>query len=335
MIEKKLEILIITYNRSMDLENTLKYLFKSPFSKCKISILDNASPDDTQDICLKYQKQFPKMEIIRHKKNIGAAANYLRAVELSESLYSWILCDDDNLDFSDCSDIINAIETQNFDLISVGHPSYSNWMRGVKTTAKKLIDDGATYFTTLSFIPSSIYKTGLYDSFCLHKSYDNIYTLFPHFAFITKSVEDDFSIYVSKKEIVIRDGHNNPGFSGLEWLNGWFNSCLLLKDKKIRQKAIHEISFDSPLVKKFLLTIISEKIVNNEKSLKNYLMFLSSTISALRFSKDIFLIPLIIPLILVPAWIYKNIGKLCLICIFGKKYKKRIKIVQQDQDAFR
>jgi glycosyltransferase involved in cell wall biosynthesis len=335
MIEKKLEILIITYNRSKDLENTFKQLIKSPFAKCKIIVLDNCSEDDTPAICVKYQKQFPKMDIIRHKKNIGAAANYLRAVELSESIYSWVLCDDDNLDFSDCSDIIEAIETQKFDLISVGHPSYSNWERGVKTTTKKLIDSGATYFTTLSFIPSSIYKTELYDSLCLHKSYDNIYTLFPHFAFITKSIEDNFSIYISKKEVVIRGDHNNPRFSSLEWLNGWINSCSLIKNREIRQNAAREISFGSFLIKKILLAILSEKFINNEKSFKNYLMFLSGTVSTFGFSKDILLMPLAIPLILVPAWMYKNTVKLCLIFIFGKKYKKRIKISQQDQDAFR
>jgi hypothetical protein len=64
-------------------------------------------------------------------------------------------------------------------------------------------------------------------------------------------------------------------------------------------------------------------------------MFLSGTVSTFGFSKDILLMPLAIPLILVPAWMYKNTAKLCLIFIFGKKYKKRIKISQQDQDAFR
>ena len=335
MIEKNLEILIITYNRSADLENTFNQLIKSPFSKCKITVLDNCSNDDTPNICIKYQKQFPQMKIMRHKKNIGAAANYLRAVESSESLYTWVLCDDDKLDFSACSDIIEAIETRNYDLISVGHPSYSNWNRGEETTTKKLIDDNATYFTTLSFIPSSIYKTELYDSICIHKSYDNIHTLFPHFAFITKSVENNFSIYVSKKEIVIRDNHNNPGFSSLEWLNGWINSCSLIEDKKIRHKAVYEISFDSFLLKKFLLTILSEKIVNNEKFFKNYMMFLSGTIMTLKFSKGILIIPLTIPLILVPVWLYKNVGKLCLSLMFGKEYKKHIKIVHQDKDTFR
>lgn len=336
MIEKKLEILLITYNRSKDLEDTFKQLIKSPFARCKITVLDNCSEDDTPNICVKYQKLFSNMKIIRYKKNIGASANYLRAVELSESLYSWVLCDDDNFDFSDSIDVIEAIKTENFDLISVGHPSYSNWKRGVETTTKKLIDTGATYFTTLSFIPSSIYKTELYDSYCLHKSYFNIYTWFPHFVFINKSVEDNFSIYVSKKEIIIRNDHNSSGFSGLEWLNGWINSCSLIKNKKIRQKAVHEISFDSLLIKKFLLTILSEKLINSEESLKNYLSFISNLILTLRFSKDILLLLIIIPIILVPAWLYKQLGKMCLIFIFGKnKYKKRIKISHKDQDIFR
>lgn len=336
MIEKKLEIMIITYNRSKDLENTFKQLIKSPFTKCKITVLDNCSNDNTPHICLKYQKMFFNMKIIRHKKNIGASANYLRAVELSESLYTWVLCDDDNYDFSDCLDIIDAILTEKFDLISVGHPSYSNWKRGVETTTKKLIDSGATYFTTLSFIPSSIYKTELYDSYCIYNSYSNVYTMFPHFVFINKSIEDNFSIYVSKKDIIIRSNHNSDGFSGLEWLNGWINSCSLIKDKKIRRKAVYEISFGSILLKKFLLIILSEKVMNSEKSLKNYLSFISSIILTLRFNKDILLLLIIIPVILVPSYLYKLLSKMCLIIMLGKnEYKKRIKLSPKDQDVFR
>ena len=120
MIEEKLEILLITYNRYKDLEKTLKQFYDGPFSECKFTILDNYSDDNTPDVCTKYQKLFPNLIITRHEKNIGGNANILRAVETSNSLYTWVICDDDNYDFSDCSDIINAIDSEKYDLISPG-----------------------------------------------------------------------------------------------------------------------------------------------------------------------------------------------------------------------
>ena len=60
------------------------------------------------------------MMIVRHPKNIGANPNILRAVETSNSIYTWIICDDDFYDFSDCLDIIDAINSEKFDLISPG-----------------------------------------------------------------------------------------------------------------------------------------------------------------------------------------------------------------------
>ena len=120
MIEEKLEIVLITYNRYKDLNNTLKQFYDGPFSDCKFTILDNCSDDKTKEICEKYQNLFPNINIIRHLKNIGGNANILRAVETSTSLYTWVICDDDSYDFSECQDIINAINSGKYDLISPG-----------------------------------------------------------------------------------------------------------------------------------------------------------------------------------------------------------------------
>ena len=113
MIEEKLEIVLITYNRYKDLENTLKQFSDGPFSDCKITILDNCSDDKTPEICVKYKNIFPDMTIIRHRKNIGGNANILRAVETSKSIYTWIICDDDSYDFSDCLDIVKQLIQRN------------------------------------------------------------------------------------------------------------------------------------------------------------------------------------------------------------------------------
>ena len=309
MIEKKLEIMIITYNRSKDLENTFKQLLKSPFTKCKITILDNCSNDNTHHICLKYQKIFSNMKIIRHKKNIGGGPNYLRAVELSKSQYTWILCDDDNYDFSGCLDVINALESENFDLIIVTSHFHFGWERGLSTTSTELIKRDSRYYHTLSFIPSIIFKTELFDSECVTEGYHNVNNLYPHFEFINRSVNENFSVYVSKNEIVGPGWRNPANFSFLKWIIIWMNSCSTIKNKKIRENAIYGLSYNNdPFVSTVLRNVISEKC-KEEKPYKNIFSLALAFIVAFEFDRNQLLLLLIIPLALIPSFPFKIASK--------------------------
>jgi len=234
---EKLEILLITYNRAEYLERTLRQLQNSPFSACKITLLDNCSTDDTPQVYRRLGEALPQMKVVRHPKNIGACANYLRAVELSQSLYTWILCDDDLFDFSDCDDVLEALHCEEFDLISLGSPGQLAWERGLKTTSRGLIERGSPYFGVFTFVPGVIFKTALFDSECMAKGYRNIINSFPHYEFVSKSAREDFSVYVSQREIVQRDAHGSlPG--RLHHLRVWVNSATTIEDPALRALVI-------------------------------------------------------------------------------------------------
>lgn len=304
MSDDKLELIIITYNRSKDLENTLKQLLKSPFANCMLTVLDNCSEDETPNLCSKYQKLFPKMRILRNEKNIGGAANYLRAIEVSESLYTWILCDDDNYDFSCCSDVIDIIDSENTDMICVGSPNKLDWETGIQITSKKLINRYNDYFKVFSFIPSLIFKTELYDSECIRKSYFNVPTNFPQLTFVNKSAENDFSVYISQKPLVIRNSHNQPSFSQLTWLNGFINTCSQIKIKEIRKKAVYGLLEDN-FVKNVVYFFALEKM-NFKSPYKNIVLFYSYYIIAVGFSLDLIILLLALPFVLFPTAFYKH-----------------------------
>ena len=329
MIEEKLEILLITYNRYKDLDNTLKQFLGSPFCECKITILDNCSTDKTPVVCDKYQKLFPKISVIRHKMNIGGNANFLRAVETARSTYTWILGDDDYYNFSGCSDIIKAIESENFDIISVGFLGNSEGKRGIETTSNELINMGVTYFHSLSFISGSIYKTDLYNSYCVNRGYDNITNLFPHFVFINRSYEKNFSVYVSKETIVTRGDHNTTSFAGLEWLNGWLNSCYMIKDKKIEKKAVYEVATGfSSFTLMILYLIALDKSRSDNEFQKNIIHLISAII--LTFGvKTIFLLILIIPTALLPSFLCEKVIKNYLTHKYGQKTYEQKKYIER------
>jgi len=320
MIENKLEIVIITFNRSNDLDNTLKQLSESPFSNCQITILDNCSEDETSLTCATYKPILDKLRIIRHDKNIGASPNFLRAVELSQLKYTWVLCDDDNYDFSECADIIKAINSEKFDLIVIGSPSKVNWKRGICTTAQELTKEYNNFFITLSFIPSFIYKTNLYDNDCIHKGYQNVHNLFPHFPFINKSFENDFSVYISNKEIIIRGQDNSPGFSGLTWLMGWMDSCLMIKDTNIRKTAVKALSGKISFYWLVVSLIVIEKMKMHTQNPPVLSLFTSSFL-VFGFSKDSLILLLLFSALKLPKSVYKKSTDL----YFFTKYTARHK----------
>jgi glycosyltransferase involved in cell wall biosynthesis len=262
----KIEILLMTYNRAKDLEKTLQQLLKSPFFECKITVLDNCSPDETPSVCNSYAKLFPRFKSVRHKINIGGDPNYLRAVELSESVYTWILGDDDFYDFTQSNELIEAIRLEKADIFIVGTPANSEWARGLLTTTGELNRRGLRYFHIFAFIPNVIFRTSLFDTVTLYMAYRNIANLFPHLALANKSLEENSSVYIVNKDIIRRSAHNEATYSPLFHITSWVNSCQMIKDKKLRKKVIYQI-FDNKVVffKKIVSYILYAKATRYDK----------------------------------------------------------------------
>ena len=304
MLKEKLEIFLITYNRADYLERTLEQLLEGPFAGCKITLMDNCSPDRTPEVSQKFQPQFPDMKIVRHKKNIGACANYLRAVELSQAPFTWVLCDDDTFDWSDCSDVIEAIESEQFDLISVGSPGQYAWERGLKTTTQKFVKRGARYFGTFTFMPGVIFRTALFDSVTLAQAYRNIVNEWVHFGFFYKCYKINSPVYVSKKEIVIRDGGSSLP-SQLHAFTAYVNNCRMIENPRLRRRVIYQCTdtrwqWFSGLVP----AIVNEK-VNRPQAVAREIADLT-----LGFSADQrMLLGLLSPLIVMPNSVLK-LGKI-------------------------
>lgn len=321
MIEEKLEIVLITYNRYRDLDKTLKQFLDGPFSECKITILDNCSTDKTPNVCTKYSELFTNINTIRHVRNIGGNPNILRAVETSNSLYTWIICDDDMYDFSDCEDVIYAIDSEKFDLISPGSPGEHDWERGLSTNVKNLIERGSYYFVARSFVPGIIFKTILFDSKCVLEGYANAHNLFPHFPFANKSLDENFSIYISKKNMINVGTHNILPYSSVYFIAGWINSCSIIKDEEIRTSTIYTPRCGRSLLMRILISITNEKMTRNPEASKNYLYLIFAIINTFGFSKELYLACLICTVSIMPRFMFQLFLKIYIYLKFNIKGK--------------
>lgn len=240
MIKDLLEIVVITYNRSSFLAATLEHLKDSPFANYRITVLDNCSADDTREISLKAAASFPKLQVVTNRVNIGGNANYLRAVEISSSLYTWVLCDDDTMKFSEADDILKALESEEFDLVEVGSTARQPWEACLATTTREALRRGTKFFWGLSFMPAVIFRTALFDASCFFEGYNLVRSWYPHFALLNKALAVDARIYFAKHPLVIRNHVNESTFSPLSWYANWVSSCSYIADLGLRKDAIRQ-----------------------------------------------------------------------------------------------
>jgi len=83
------------YNGARYIEQTLESILNQTFTDFVVIISDNASTDDTQDICRRYARRDGRIVYSRHPENIGAAGNYERCfLPAASEYFRWHNADD-------------------------------------------------------------------------------------------------------------------------------------------------------------------------------------------------------------------------------------------------
>ena len=287
MIEDKIEIVIPTYNRAQFLDNTLNSLLNSPFKDCKITIRDNNSPDETPKICEKYSKLFKNMVIIRNKKNIGGSANILRSYEESTLPYVWVLADNDLLNFDDCEDFIEAIESEKYDLIICCSSWYAynknknptfktaaniSELIKLKNNSENYLENKAQdllymiegyYFTITTFIPSTVYKTSFIDPSSIKKGYECASLSLPHYAFLAKAINENSLTYKTKKDVILlQENPDDWEIGNFSYITRRLSCAYLIEEKKFVNFALQLIN--GGLAYNIFSHIIVAKAINEE-----------------------------------------------------------------------
>lgn len=250
MNNEKLEIVIPTWNRAKYLENTLIQFMNSPFFNYKITIIDNDSTDNTNEICKKYEQIFPNLIIVKNNKNIGLAGNILRCLEVATAEYMWIVGDNDNYDFSDCSEIFNEMEKSWPDIIFI-QGKYGDVNISLReTTTHELTEKGYgnDFIILMGTLSGYIFKTEYITPECLQQGYNMAKYLYPQLVIANKALNENFKIYISSKRIRIAAPNPHVSYNTLELINGWVTSNSFF-DKKYRKYGLENYLGDIfPLV---------------------------------------------------------------------------------------
>src|SRR5262245_42112985 len=83
------------YNGAQYLAEALDSLLAQTYANFELIICDNASTDQTEEICHAYAKRDKRIYYIRNKTNIGASRNYMHTFERASAEYfRWATYDD-------------------------------------------------------------------------------------------------------------------------------------------------------------------------------------------------------------------------------------------------
>ena len=83
------------YNGGRFLSEALDSLLNQDFQDFELIISDNASTDNTAEICKRYLEKDNKIKYYRNEVNIGAEANFNKLINYATAPYfMWAACDD-------------------------------------------------------------------------------------------------------------------------------------------------------------------------------------------------------------------------------------------------
>lgn len=83
------------YNGGRFLSEALDSLLNQDFQNCELIISDNASTDNTAEICKRYLEKDNRIRYYRNEVNIGAIANFNKVMNYATAPYfMWAACDD-------------------------------------------------------------------------------------------------------------------------------------------------------------------------------------------------------------------------------------------------
>lgn len=326
MRSNKLGLYLVTYNRARFLEKTLAALADSPFASCRLTILDNCSTDDTPQVCAAFAGRFPDCRVVRHSRNVTGNGNYLHAVEMSDTEYVWVVCDDDTYDFSAAADVLRAVESGEFDVILFWSPlnrgyyrkgstdliggalagSSGGPLRGQASSARALTAAGVQLHTVMSFWPSCIFRAEYFDSDCLHSGYEVAADCFPVFPFINKVIRDNARVYYSERDMVVAMA-GNYGLHYLRYLTGWLRACRTIPDRLERSAVMRQVFSGRGVLKSMARAVMSARIAGYEYVTMDFFsaFFLLSPLDRLR-------LVLVFPALLVPRFIWVWLEKIWL-----------------------
>ena len=155
----RVSICLPVYNGERYLREVLGSIRAQTFEDYELIISDNASTDQTQEICLEFSRQDSRAKYFRADVNHGLAWNWNRAFELATGLYLVWICHDDRMESDYIRRCVEVLERDKEAILCFTNQHYIN-ADGTVIEHVNLPDTGA------ADTPSERFHQVLYNARC-------------------------------------------------------------------------------------------------------------------------------------------------------------------------
>jgi glycosyltransferase involved in cell wall biosynthesis len=239
-------------------------------------VLDNCSSDGSSEMLeqLIVSENY-SFKHIRHQVNIGASANAMRAYEIVTEEYVWLLCDDDDCEFSMFSEVKSVLKENNPDIIVVGSPiniSPDILFRGNTRRLLQANDLKETELVRLlTFLPSAIIKNKKIKNCDFGVGYNLSHTYFPQFFWISKVFNNNWSVFIMPRTIIKRPPIAHGLESDFTHVNGYLKGIDLFKEKDLIEHSRNlYFGFGYAAYAKFIAKLMIREKIAGKLKVENY-----------------------------------------------------------------
>ena len=211
MEEKRLTIVITTYNRKTKLTAQLKSIFKQPlYCGLNIIISDNCSDYNLRDVlkCNFSSHELSYIEIIEHPFNIGMIGNISNSFLLPKTKWMWLLSDDDETTIDSIEKIFKFINLYP-DLVAFKFTKINDEIKtyyeqqNVESISQllKFCKENKIDLGNFIFMSNNVYNIDLIKPY-LDSAFKYSYCYFPHIIPILSALDNNLKLKFIQDSIV-------------------------------------------------------------------------------------------------------------------------------------
>ena len=175
----------------------------------------------------------PNLQYHQNIYNIGGNANILRAVEISNTEYSWIIGDDDEWYLSHINELIDLLKSDSPDIIRLGWLVSDN-SRGKTLDSEVLRSQENQFFGSVSMISATILRRSLIVKY-LRDAYANISNFYPQIIpVIMGNQNEKITVHTLKNNLMVHTPNASAAYflGDLEWHTIWYKTSAFFTDQK-------------------------------------------------------------------------------------------------------
>ncbi len=232
-----LEIVVPTYNRAAQLRLRMEELVCQLSENEQVTIFDNGSTDDTDQICAAYAMD-KKVKVVRYPHNWGLSRNVMRCFEESSGEFVWILSDDDPIR-------PDALETLRVKIVSCGNSKLLVFKAQGNSVRHDRVFTSACDFlavqsiTDLSYISSLVFHRTSIQPF-LGLLAPASYSILPHVLVYLSAVAESRPLQTFTEQLLI-DQRGETRVSRKEFLLGAATLPTFFADLQTRQRVARQV----------------------------------------------------------------------------------------------